>query len=78
MLAKIRMIAVLLASARIPTSGLNMAVGERGNPDLRPGGRDNEASDALERGRLGDWLVDVGKIGKCLTTTLAAEARDVV
>jgi len=45
-LAECRVIAVLLAAAGIASRGLKMAAGRGGDPDIGPGRRDGERSDA--------------------------------
>src|SRR5207253_238900 len=47
-LAKIRMIAVLLAASGIPACGLDVPIRERTNPDVAPGRRDRKRLDAPE------------------------------
>ena len=48
-LAPARVVAVLLAAPRVAAGRLDVAVGERADPDVRPGRRDGERADAAQR-----------------------------
>ena len=47
-LAKARMIAILLAAPGVASGGLNVAVGERADPDVGPDRRNGERLDAAQ------------------------------
>lgn len=48
-LAPTRIVAVLLTAASVAARGLQMAVGERADPDIFPGRRNSDAPDAAQR-----------------------------
>src|SRR5262249_42147845 len=52
--APVRVIAVLLPPARIEPRRLDVTARVRADPDARPGGRDPERLDPLERRRVAD------------------------
>ena len=52
--APARMITILLASSGIASGGLEMPIGHRTDPDLGPGRRDGQRSDACQ----GSFIVD--------------------
>src|SRR5207248_511068 len=54
-LAPARVIAVLLAAAGVPSDGLKMTARIGTDPDVGPGRRNHERSDALELGRIADF-----------------------
>src|SRR5205814_1186755 len=57
--APARVVAVLLASARIAAGGLQVAAGVGAYPHVAVGGRHGERADALERRRVG-YAASVG------------------
>ena len=54
LLAPARVIAVLLAPARVPPRRLQVALGKGTDPDVTPGGRHGELANALQRRRVAD------------------------
>jgi len=58
-LAPAGMVAALLASTLVAAGDLEVAVGDGADPDLAPGGRDDEGLDAAE----GGGVADVGAVG---------------
>jgi hypothetical protein len=52
--APFRMVAVLLASARVASGGLQVAVGLRADPDVGPGRRNDERLDPFQGGLVLD------------------------
>ena len=73
-LAKARVIAVLLAALRVASRRLNVAVGERAYPDIRPCRRDRERLDPLEHILFGEPGAVGAGVGKAGPGLLAANA----
>jgi len=80
-MAPARMIAVLLAPARVAPGRLDMAVGVGADPHRRPGGRHGERADARERGGIADQQplrIAIEEAVLAVTDPLARDAGRVV
>ncbi len=73
--APVRVVAVLLAAARVAPGGLDVAVGQRADPDIGVRGRDRELGDALQLVRIGDALGFGIDILERIALGLAPDAR---
>jgi hypothetical protein len=69
-----RMIPILLASPQIAPCGLDMAVRRRADPDIRPGGRNDETAQPRQPGLVGDALAARIAIRKSLAGLVARDA----
>jgi hypothetical protein len=76
--APFRMVAVLLASARVAARGLQVAVGLRADPDIGPGRGNHERLDALERGFVRDRLALGREVAEAILARFAPDAGLVV
>jgi hypothetical protein len=68
-------IAVLLAALGVASSGLDVAVDERADPDVRPGGRDRKTADAGKVLRVTQRPAVRAGVREVLTGTPAPDAR---
>lgn len=73
-LAPERMVAVLFAAACVDAGGLQMPVGVFGNPDVGPGGWEDEGTDALEDGFVGELFAGGVEVDEIAAALDAAEA----
>jgi hypothetical protein len=67
-------VAVLPPAGCIRADGLDVAVGVRADPDVGPGGRDDEVADALEDLRILDRLPVLVEVGKAAAPAHACES----
>ena len=74
--APLVVIAVLLAPAGVAADGLQVAVGDRADPDVLPGGRDHEVLDADEGLVVLDGLAVRVEVAEGVAMLLAADAGD--
>src|SRR5439155_18702208 len=72
--APARMVAVLLAAARVAAGRLQMAGRDRANPDVGPRGRDRERFDALQLDAIGDGPAGRADVAKTILPADAANA----
>src|SRR5262249_3835358 len=77
-LAKAHVIAVLLAALRVAARRLNVAIGERAYPDIRPGRRNCERFDPLQHILFRELGAVGPRVGKSSPRLLAAYARSSV
>ncbi len=69
--AEFRVVAVLLAAARIAAGGLHVALAEAANPDVCPGRRNGERADALQRLLIAHRFAVRVAVGEALAGALA-------
>ena len=74
-LAPARMVAVLLASSLVSPGCLDVAVRHGADPDVRPGGRDDERPDPGEHVGITDGLALAVQVAERLAPGLAGQAR---
>ena len=72
--APARMVAVLFASTRVAPRRLNVAVGVGTDPHVRPRRRDDDRSDALELGAIGNRAAVGSDVAKTVLTPEPADA----
>jgi hypothetical protein len=72
--APARMVAVLFASARVAARRLNVAVGVGTDPHVRPRRRDDDRSDSLELGAVGNRAAVGSDVPKPVTAPEPADA----
>src|ERR1019366_4840336 len=72
--APARMVAALLSAACIAARGLQMAIGARTDPDIRPGGRDDEGFDAAKSLLISDQFALRIEVAKAFAKGLARDA----
>src|SRR5580700_4592354 len=73
-----RMVQVLLAAPRVVSNGLNMAVIERTDPNVRPGQRNHQRLDFFERVLIADRLSVRADIIKAFAATLTHDSRSLI
>src|SRR5206468_1064428 len=67
-------VAVLFVPARIAAGGLDVAAGTRADPDVGPGGRDDQLADAVQGRLVGDRLAVSVDVVEAHTGLAAADA----
>ena len=77
-LAPARVVAVLLAPLGVAAGRLEVAVGVRADPDVRPGRRDREGADARQRRLVAHRLPVRHPVGEARAGTPARDARPLV
>jgi hypothetical protein len=73
--SEFRVVAVLLAAARVPRGYLQVSVRMRADPHARPGGRNRQRADALQGGFIPDGPPVGTGIGEALALALARDPR---